>query len=73
MSTRAEIRQARLVRLVDQIATDAANWTAAEYAEGIETGRSGVVSAHVGKRRERAQAKFQATLARLRKAVGPPE
>ena len=42
VSTRAEIRQVRLAKLVEQLATDAARWAEAEYNEGVQAGRSGV-------------------------------
>jgi hypothetical protein len=75
MSTREEIRQRRIERLLDQLEAAAANWAAAEHQDGLESGRLGVVSAGIRKGRDRAELKVKALLRELRQATKsrPPE
>jgi hypothetical protein len=71
MTTREEVRQRRIELLLDQLELAASNWVEAEYADGVETGRHGVVSAHVEDNRQKAMLKFRHIAARLRRAVRP--
>ena len=72
MSTREERRQARIARLLDNVQRAATEWAEAEYQEGVETGRFGIVSARVNKLRERAKGDFGITIARLSAALSLP-
>ena len=72
VSTREERRQARIARLLNNVQRAAAEWAEAEYQEGVETGRFGIVSARVNKLRERAKGDFVITIARLSAAVSRP-
>ena len=72
VSTREERRQARIARLLNNVQRAAAEWAEAEYQEGVETGRFGIVSARVNKLRERAKGDFGITIARLSAAVSRP-
>jgi hypothetical protein len=70
MSTsREEIRQRRNERLLDQLENAAARWVEAGYQDGLDTGRRGVVSAGVRRRRELAQLKFEDIVVQLRQAT----
>jgi hypothetical protein len=64
MSTREERRQQRIARLLERLGTAGASWAAAEYQEGIDTGRHGAVSASVTKRRDQAEQAFRDIVAR---------
>ena len=39
MTTREEIRERRIQRLLDQLEAAAAHWAAAEHQDGLESGR----------------------------------
>jgi hypothetical protein len=69
VSTREEIRQRRIERLLDQLETAATNWAATEHQDGLESGRHGVVSAGVRKGRDRAELKVKGLLQELRQAM----
>jgi hypothetical protein len=69
MSDREGRRQRNLEHLVDQLELAGARWAEAEYEDGVDTGRHGVVSARVEKKRTTAMLKFRAFAARLREAV----
>jgi hypothetical protein len=72
MTTREEIRQRRIERLLDQLEAAAANWAAAEHQDGLESGRHGVVGAGVRKGRYRAELKVKGLLQELRRAIKRP-
>jgi hypothetical protein len=74
MSTREERRQQRIARLLERLEAAGAAWAAAEYQEGIDTGRRGTVSASVTRRRDQAELKFKDIITLLRGAVkwAPP-
>jgi hypothetical protein len=69
MSTREEIRQRRIERLLDQLENAAARWVEAGYQDGLEGGRRRVVSAGIRRRRELAQLKFEDIVVQLRQAT----
>jgi hypothetical protein len=69
MTTREEIRQRGIERLLDQLEAAAANWAAAEHQDGVERGRHGVVGAGVRKGRDRAELKVKDLLLQLRQAT----
>jgi hypothetical protein len=70
MTTRAERQAQRVAKLLDRLETAAPEWAESEYEVGIETGRSGTVSAHTETRRAKAEAAVRNAMARLRTAVG---
>jgi hypothetical protein len=72
MTKREEWRQARVARLLDQVQAAARSWAEAEYAAGLQDGRSGTASAHVENRRSTAERRFTGIAARLSAAVNPP-
>jgi hypothetical protein len=69
MTTREEIRQRRIELLLDQLEATAARWAEAEYQEGIDTGRLGVVKAGIAKRRGQAELRFKDLVLQLRQAT----
>ena len=71
MSDREERRQRNIEHLVDQLELAGARWAEAEYEDGVDTGRHGVVSARVEKKRTAARLRFQTIAARLREARRP--
>jgi hypothetical protein len=62
---RADKRQQRVARLLERLEAAGAAWAAAEYQEGIETGRIGAVSVRGRARRDKAEATFKDIMARL--------
>jgi hypothetical protein len=72
MSTREEIRQRRIERLLDQLEAASANWAAAEHQDGVESGRHGVASAGIRKGRDRAELKVKDLVLQLRRATKQP-
>jgi hypothetical protein len=69
MSSRKDIRQRRIERLLDQLEAAASRWAELGYQEGLDTGRLGVVKAGIAKRRGQAELRFKDLLLRLRQAV----
>jgi hypothetical protein len=69
MSTREERRQQRVARLLERLKAAGAAWAVAEYQEGIETGRHGVVSTALRNRRDKAGQLFKDIVARLSHAT----
>ena len=65
MSSREERRQQRIAGLLERLQDAGASWAAAEYQEGIETGRIGAVSVRGRARRDKAEATFKDIMARL--------
>ena len=72
MSTREERRQQRIARLLDQLEAAAIRWAEAEHRDGVDSGRHGVVSASVTKRRDQAEQKVRDLLLELRQAIKRP-
>jgi hypothetical protein len=60
VSTWEEQRRQRIARLLERLKAAATAWAAAEYQEGIDTGRLGMVSASVTKRRDKAEQSLSA-------------
>jgi hypothetical protein len=69
MSSREERRQQRIAGLLERLQDAGASWAAAEYQEGIDTGRHGMVSASVTQRRDKAEQAFKDIVARLNHAT----
>jgi hypothetical protein len=69
VTTREEIRQQRIARLLERLEAAVAAWAEAEYQEGINTGRHGTVSASVTQRRDKAEQAFKDIVARLSAAT----
>jgi hypothetical protein len=69
MSTREERRQQRIARLLERLQAAAAAWAQAEYQEGIDTGRRGMVRARITQRRDKAEQAFKDIVAPLSHAT----
>jgi hypothetical protein len=69
MSTREERRQQRLARLLERLQAAATAWAQAEYQDGIDTGRHGIVSARVTRRRDKVEQAFKDIVLRLSHAT----
>lgn len=69
MSSREERQQQRIARLLERLQAAGAAWAAAEYQEGTDTGRHGMVRAAVKNRRDRAEQTFKDIVARLGRAT----
>jgi hypothetical protein len=65
VSSREERRQQRIARLLERLQAAGAAWAEAEYQEGIDTGRRGVVSAALKNRRDKTEQIFKDIVARL--------
>jgi hypothetical protein len=72
MTTREEIRQRRIQRLLDQLEATAARWAELEYQEGIDTGRHAMVKAGLTKRRGQAELRLRDLVLQLRRATKQP-
>jgi hypothetical protein len=59
----------RIARLLERLEAAAASWADAEYQKGIDTGRHGVVSARVTKRRGQAEQKLKDLVLELQQAT----
>jgi hypothetical protein len=64
-----ERRQQRIARLLKRLEAAGASWAAAEYQEGIDTGRHGAVKAGIAKRRGQAEQKVKDFLLDLQQAT----
>jgi hypothetical protein len=69
MSSREERRQQQIERLLDRLEAAAMRWAEAEHQEGLDSGRHGVVSAGLRKRRDQAALKVKDILQELRQAT----
>jgi hypothetical protein len=69
MSTREERRQQLIARLLAPLEAAGAAWAAAEYQDGIDTGRHGMVKAGVTKRRRQGRAGLRGIVARPGRAT----
>src|SRR5690348_12484591 len=64
-AARAERQRERMARLLDQITEAARTWAEAEYAAGVQGGRTGTGTAQVEARRSSAEQHFISLAAKL--------